>query len=84
MKRIVLVLGFIISLVLVSCSKQADSLAGTKWLGAEAPNVTFIATSMKDSYGNVQVGGGSFTGVVNGKTMILNAPGVSSARFIKQ
>lgn len=116
MKRIVLVLGFIISLVLVSCSKQADSLAGTKWLGAEggstmeltftntnfalrevnenetvlgsyvyeAPNVAFIATSMKDSYGNVQVGGGSFTGVVNGKTMILNAPGVSSARFIKQ
>lgn len=116
MKRIVLILSFIFSLILVSCSKQADSLAGTKWLGAEggstmeltftntnfamrevnlnetvsgsyvyeAPNVTFIATTMRDSQGNVQVGGGSFTGVVNGKTMTLDFPGLSTARFIKQ
>lgn len=109
-------MSFIFSLILVSCSKQADSLAGTKWLGAEggstmeltftntnfamrevnlnetvsgsyvyeAPNVTFIATTMRDSQGNVQVGGGSFTGVVNGKTMTLDFPGLSTARFIKQ
>ena len=50
----------------------------------EAPNITFIATSMRDKNGKVQVGGGSFTGVVNGKTMTLEMPGIPSARFIKQ
>ena len=49
----------------------------------EAPNVTFIATAMSDSDGNLTVGGGSFTGVVNGKVMTVTIEDMS-ARFIKQ
>ena len=49
----------------------------------EAPNVTFIATSFKDASGKTQQGGGSFTGVVNGKVMTIDMNG-SKARFIKQ
>ena len=49
----------------------------------EAPNVTFIATSFKDASGKTQQGGGSFTGVVNGKVMTIDIDG-DKARFIKQ
>ena len=49
----------------------------------EAPNVTFIATTLIDASGKIQHGGGSFTGVVNGKVMTVDVDG-NKARFIKQ
>lgn len=49
----------------------------------EAPNVTFIATTLIDASGKTQQGGGSFTGVVSGKVMVIDMNG-SKARFIKQ
>ncbi len=49
----------------------------------EAPDVTFIATSFRDASGKIQHGGGSFTGVVNGKVMTIDIDG-NKARFIKQ
>ena len=49
----------------------------------EAPNITFIATTGIDSFGNVKYGGSSFTGLVDGKVLTIYNDGMT-AKFIKQ
>ena len=49
----------------------------------EAPNITFIATKWIDSSGIVRYADGSFTGVVDGKTLTANMEG-AIVKFIKQ
>lgn len=60
---------------------QSDVITGNYVY--EVPNITCVATLFKDSFGNIQYGGGTFTGVVDGKVLTLNIGG-RIVKFIKQ